>query len=188
MVKHTFFAVSIGLIVFFLYLMQYTGAFKSVPVAVDERGPFTMIALAHTGPYHTTVEKIQAVEEWARKNNLKCRLSFGEYLDNPRISEEGRLRSFGGCLVDPLVPEEKEILKKLSTSLPKDFQIKEFSKTKSVVALFTGAPGIASMKVYPRAEDFMIEGSLRPLGPVLEIYESIGDNKMVTTYIWPLIK
>lgn len=186
MIKHTFFAVSIGLIIFFLYLMQYTGAFKSVPVAVDERGPFTMIAMAHSGAYHKTVEKTQFVEAWAKKNNLKCRLSFGEYLDNPRIAEEGRLRSYGGCLIDPLIPEEMEILKKLRSALPKDVEIREFPKTKSVVALFTGAPGIGPMKVYPKAEEFMQKGSLVPKGPVLEVYEILSEDKMHTTYIWPL--
>ena len=188
MVKHTVFAICIGLIIFFLYLMQYTGAFKSVPVAIDERGPFTLIALSHTGAYHKTVEKIETVEQWAKKNNLKCRLSFGEYLDNPRIAEEGRLRSFGGCLLDPLVPEEKVTLEKLKPQMPKDFEIREFTKTQAVVALFTGAPGIGPMKVYPAAEDFIQSASLKPSGTALEIYEILADNKMTTTYIWPLLK
>lgn len=190
MVKHTFFAISIGLIIFFLYLMQYTGAFKSVPIAVDERGPYTMLAAAHTGPYHKIVEKIEFVEQWAKKNNFKCRLSFGEYLDNPRISEEGRLRSYGGCLIDPLVPMELTILNEMKSSLPKEIEVRVFPKTKAVVALFTGAPGIGPMKVYPKAEDFMKDGSLQPSGSVLEIYEVLGNekNKMTTTYIWPLLK
>ena len=188
MVKHTVFAICIGLIIFFLYLMQYTGAFKSVPVAVDERGPFTMIAVSHTGAYHKTVEKTQLVEQWAQKNNLKCRLSYGEYLDNPRLAEEGRLRSYGGCLIDPLVPEEKLTLEKLKSKLPPDFEIREFAKTQSVVALFTGSPGIGPMKVYPAAEEFIIDAGLKPTGTVFEIYEIFPDNKMTTTYIWPLLK
>lgn len=188
MVKHTIFAICIGLMIFFLYLMQYTGAFKSVPVAIDERGPFTMIALSHTGAYHKTVEKTIVVEEWAKKNNLKCRLSFGEYLDNPRMAEEGRLRSYGGCLIDPLNPEEKITIEKLKKSLPEDFEIREFATSQAVVALFTGAPGIGPMKVYPVAEDFIKDAALKVTGTVFEIYEILGDNKMTTTYIWPLAK
>lgn len=187
MVKHTFFAITVGLLIFFLYLLQYTGAFKTVPVAVDERGPYTMIALAHTGAYHKIVEKIEIVEKWTKQNGLKCRLSFGEYIDNPRIAEEGRLRSFGGCLVDPLDPQEPIQFELLKSKLPEGFEIREFAKSKVVVALFTGAPGIGPMKVYPKAEDFIRNGSLSVTGTVLEIYEVFSQKSMTTTYLWPLL-
>lgn len=186
MVKHTFFAITIGLLIFFLYLLQYTGAFKSVPVAVDERGPYTLIAASHTGAYHKIVEKIEGVEKWAKQNGLSCRLSFGEFLDNPRLSEEGRLRSFGGCLIDPMDLKELSLVEQLKSKLPEGFEIREFPKSKVVVALFSGAPSIGPMKVYPKAEEFMQNGSLNPTGTVLEIYEIHSQKSVTTTYLWQL--
>jgi len=191
MIKHTLYAITLGFMLFFLYLFQYTGAFKTVSIIQDERGPYTLIFKTHIGPYHKIVATIEAVEKWARFNKLKCRLSFGEYLDDPRIVEEGRLNSRGGCLIDPLAHDEKVILEKLKSQLPPDFKISVFEKTKAVVALFTGAPGIGPLKVYPKAEDYLIKHKLTPKGSVMEIYEvfdlrSGSGIAVQTTYIWPV--
>lgn len=188
MVKHTLYAFALGFIVFFLYLFQYTGAFKTVEIAQDERGPFTLIYKQHVGPYHKIVAVIEEVEKWAKENNLKCRLSFGEYFDDPRVIEEGRLNSRGGCLIDPLIVDEKHTLEKLKNKLPVDFKLAEFEKIDAVVALFTGAPGIGPLKVYPKAEDYITENRLVKKGSVLEIYEIFDNHSMQTTYIWPIRK
>lgn len=186
MVKHTFFAVTIGLVIFFLYLMQYTGAFKSVTVAQDQRGPYTLIFKDYTGPYHKIVATIEEVEKWTRDNGLKCRLSFGEYFDNPATVEEGRLRARGGCLLDPKDENEEKIFADLKTKLPEGLKTEIYPETKAAVALFTGAPGIGPLKVYPKIEEFIKEHNLTRKGPVLEIYEILEKNSMQTVYIWPL--
>ncbi len=186
MIKHTLMAVGLGLTLFLLYLFQYTGAFKSVTVAESRRGPFTFIYLDHVGPYHKIVEKIQIVEKWSLENGLKCRLSFGQYFDDPRAVEEGRLKSRGGCLVDPLVKAEFVTFESLKKLLPVDFKTDVFNETNALVALFDGAPSIGPMKVYPAAENFMRENKIKPLASVLEIYEVFNKNAMHTVYIWPL--
>ncbi|MGZ3689931.1 MAG: GyrI-like domain-containing protein [Pseudobdellovibrio sp.] len=186
MIKHTLYAIALGFILFFLYLLQYTGAFKSVTISQDKRGPYTLISKNHLGAYHQIVTTIEEVEKWAQANGLKCRLSFGEYFDDPNIVEEGRLTSRGGCLIDPLVPEEAETLKKLEDHLPADFKVDTFPETNAVVALFTGAPSIGPMKVYPAALDYIAENRLTKKGSVLEIYEVFNQKAMQTTYIWPL--
>lgn len=186
MIRHTLMAVSLGVILFFLYLFQYTGAFKSVTVAQDKRGPYTLIYLEHTGAYHKIVEKIQTVEKWAQANGLNCRLSFGEYFDDPRLVEEGRLTSRGGCLVDPLVKAEAETFEKLKTQLPPDFKTEVMPETSAVVALFDGAPSIGPMKVYPAIEDYITQHNLKKKSAIFEIYEVFNQNSMHTTYIWPI--
>lgn len=186
MIRHTLMALSLGVILFFLYLFQYTGAFKSVTVAKDKRGPYTLIYLEHTGAYHKIVEKIQIVEKWAQANGLNCRLSFGQYFDDPRTVEEGRLTSRGGCLIDPLVKSEAETFEKLKTQLPPDFKTEVMPETEAVVALFDGAPSIGPMKVYPAIEDFMAKKNLKKKSSILEIYEVFNQNSMHTTYIWPI--
>lgn len=186
MIKHTLYAFSLGFVIFILYLFQYTGAFKSVTVDQDERGPYTVIFKSHIGPYHKIVSTIEEIETWTRSKGLKCRLSFGEYFDDPRVVEEGRLNSRGGCLLDPLIEEEKNILEKFKSELPADYKIDVIAKTKAVVALFTGAPGIGPLKVYPKAEDYMVENKLSRKGSVIEIYEVFDKRSMQTTYIWPI--
>ena len=186
MIKHALYAFSLGFIIFLLYLFQYTGAFKSVIIDQDERGPYTVIFKTHIGPYHKIVSTIEEIETWAKANGLKCRLSFGEYFDDPRMVEEGRLNSRGGCLIDPLIEEEKTVLEKLKTNLPQDYKIDEIPKTKAVVALFTGAPGIGPLKVYPKAEDYITEHKLSRKGSVIEIYEVFDKRAMQTTYVWPI--
>ncbi len=186
MLKHTLYAISIGFIIFFLYLFQYTGAFKSVTVDQDERGPYTVIFKEHTGAYHKIVATIEEVEKWAKAGGLKCRLSFGEYFDDPRVVEEGRLRSRGGCLIDPLNENEAVVFNKIKAQMPPDFKSDEIAKTRAVVALFTGAPGIGPMKVYPKGEDFIAEKKLLRKSSVIEIYEIFGPRSVQTTYIWPI--
>lgn len=184
MIKHVFFAVTIGMIAFFLYLAQYTGAFKSVYVGLDERGPYTLIYKDHVGAYHKIVEKIQQVEAFAKDNKLDCKFTFGEFYDDPSVTEEGRLKSRAGCLIDQKNTESMAALK--TVTFPADILQAEYAKTKVVVALFTGSPGIGPLKVYPKAETFINESKLKRKGPVVEIYEVLDPKTMNTTYLFPI--
>lgn len=185
MIKHSLYALFLGLILLFLYIFQYTGAFKTVTISQDERGPYQILFKNHVGPYHKIVSVIEEVETWARANSLKCRLSFGEYFDDPRAVEEGRLNSRGGCIIEASTGETVT-LEKLKSNLPPEFQISEIEKTKAVVALFTGAPGIGPMKVYPKAEDYISDNKLTRKGSVIEVYEVFDKRSMQTIYIWPI--
>ena len=89
-------------------------------------------------------------------------------------------------LLDPLVKEESEQLEKVKGQLPADFSIEVIPKENAVVALFTGAPSIGPMKVYPLAEDYIRENKLKLKGSIVEIYEVFNMKNMQTTYLWPL--
>ena len=186
MIKHTIFALAIGMIIFALYLFQYTGAFKSVTIGTDQRGPYTVIYKDHVGAYHKTVSAIEEVETWAKSHGLKCRLSFGEYFDDPDLVEEGRLKSRGGCLLDPLVESEFKTFEKIKNDLPNELKSDVIPTTKAVVALFDGAPGIGPLKVYPKAAEYMEKNKLMKNGAVIEIYEIFDSKSMQTTYLWPV--
>jgi AraC family transcriptional regulator len=172
MIKHTLFALAIGMALFFLYLMQYTGAFKGVTIGTDERGPFLLIYKNHTGAYHKIIDHIQAAESWALAHKI------------PHTVEEGRLKSRAGCLIENYTPAQMEEVKK--SALPPDFQVAEFPKTKAVVALFSGSPGIGPFKVYPKAEDYIKLNKYMKKGSVLEKYEVLGKRALNTTYYWPI--
>lgn len=186
MIKHTIYAIFLGMLVFALYLFQYTGAFTSVTVATDQRPEMNVIFKDYKGAYHQIVSTIEEVETWAKKNDLKCRLSYGEYLDNPNQVEEGRLRARAGCIVDPLVPSEITQFNKLKTKLPQGFKADTILPMKAVVAVFSGAPGIGPLKVYPKAQDYISKEKLVSLGSVFEIYEIFDSKSMQTTYLWPV--
>ncbi len=186
MIKHTIYAIALGMLVFALYLFQYTGAFRSVTVTTDQRLEMNVIYKDYKGPYHQIVSTIEEVETWAKKNDLKCRLSFGEYLDNPNQVEEGRLRAHAGCLIDPLVPAELLQFNKIKSKLPEGFKADTISSMKAVVAIFSGAPGIGPLKVYPKAEDYIAKENLIAKGNVFEIYEILDAKSMQTTYLWPV--
>lgn len=184
MIKHTIFALAAGMLFLFIYMAQYTGAFKSVPVGLDSRGPYILVYKEHNGAYHKIIESLTSVETWAKENSVNCHFTFGEYFDNPSLVEEGRLRSRTGCLIE--ASETAAIEKLNSITLPKDIKKDEWKKTKTVVALFTGSPGIGPYKVYPKAEDFIRDNKLKHVGSILEIYEVLGQKAMNTTYIWPV--
>ena len=186
MIKHTLYAVTLGLVLFFLYLFQYTGAFKSVVISQDSRGPYTIIYKEHIGAYHKIVNQIEAVEKWSKEQGLKCRLSFGEFFDDPRVVEEGRLKSRAGCIVDPLIDQEQTLFSELKSKLPDGFLHDTIPQSHAVVALFSGAPGIGPLKVYPAVEEYMLENKLIRTGSVIEIYEVFSKNSVQTTYIWPI--
>ena len=153
------------------HVLNYVGAFKPVIISEKKTGPFLMIYKDHTGPYHKIVPIIEEVEQWAKSHGLDCPLSFGEYLDNPDTTEEGRLRSRGGCLVS-----------EIPSNLPEGFKSQIIPEKSYVTALFEGSPGIGPLKVYPRVFDYFEENRLARSESVLEIYEVQGPQKMVTNY------
>lgn len=186
MIKHAFYAIGLGLLIFFLYVFQYTGAFKSVNVAIDQRPAIEILYKQHMGAYHKIVSTIEEVETYAKSKGLICRLSFGEYFDDPGQVEEGRLRSRGGCVIDPLVPAEKVTIEKIRNEFPEGIKFDTIPATRAVVALFDGAPGIGPMKVYPKADEFIKKEKLTRKNNVIEIYEVFDKNAVQTTYIWPI--
>lgn len=184
MIKHTIFALAIGFSLLFLYLLQYTGAFKPVTLGTDERGPFLLVYKNHSGAYHKIVDDIQQVESWAKENKINCRYTFGEFFDDPGTVEEGRLKSRAGCLIENYDQKTEETIKNLK--LPEDIQWTVYEKTKFVIALFSGSPGIGPYKVYPKIENYIKENKYIKKGSILEKYEVLDRHAMNTTYYWPI--
>lgn len=174
--KYFIAAVIITVMMFIYSVMRYTGAFLPVTITQQELPAMKMIAKDHVGPFHKIVAVIQDVEKWAKENGIDCTKSFGQYLDNPEIQEEERLKSRGGCIVNEF-PKE----------LPEHFQKLEVPAGKYVVATFEGAPSIGPMKVYPKVVSFFKENRIEQNGPVIEVYVITGTDakSMITTYLFP---
>ncbi|MEK7357621.1 MAG: GyrI-like domain-containing protein, partial [Bdellovibrionota bacterium] len=149
---------------------------KEVTIEVSEQGPYKVVSHEHTGAYHLIAPVILDVEKWAKANGESCRFSFGEFLDDPKVVDEDRLKSSGGCVVE----------KDWSTGLPAGHVYREISRRTYLVAKFDGAPGIGPMKVYPRAMRAIEERGKKLEGPVIEMYEVLPGDQVITTYLFPI--
>nr|WP_295901156.1 GyrI-like domain-containing protein [uncultured Bdellovibrio sp.] len=164
---------------FGLFLANYLGAFKGVDISEASQGPFQTVYIEHVGPYHKVNKVIEKVENFMKSQGAPCGRTFGEYMDDPQVVEEARLRSKVGCIVETLPAGQ----------LPEDFKTGDIPQRKYVVAVFTGSPGIGPLKVYPRVNDYMVKHGLKQTSAVIEIYEihSITEkNAMTTTYLFPV--
>lgn len=176
-VRYILLPLLIAIIVYAFYLAQYLGAFKSVIIAESKAGPFHFLYKTHVGPYHKINESLQEVESWAKSNSINCKLTFGEYLDNPETTEEKRLRANVGCLLDqPL------------TSLPEGFLQTTKPEQTYVTAQFEGASSIGPIKVYPRVKEYFLKMNYKFPEASLEIYEILSEKSMTTKYLFSLEK
>lgn len=175
-IRYVLLPLLIALIVFVSYVLSYLGYFK--PVLIEEKTAPAMHLLykEHSGAYNKIAPVIEDVEHWAAANKIDCTKSFGYYLDNPDVIEEGRLRSWGGCIIDPNSA--------LPPTLPEGFKTAELPEHKYVVATFEGSPAIGPQRVYPRVFDYIEKRRLKAAGPVLEQYVIHSETSMTTTYFF----
>ena len=156
----------------------YVGAYKPVQTEIGDAGPYRLLYKKHLGPYHEIVKTLNEVEAWAHEHGEKCSLTFGEYIDNPKLVAEDRLESNGGCVVENA----------FTTGLPEGFAYREIPKREYLMATFDGAPSIGPLKVYPKADKIMEHQGLQPDGSVIEVYEILSSKAVKTRYYFPVVK
>ncbi len=158
----------------------YVGYFKEAHFKQVNSGEWTLVGLSHEGPYHQIVSKIQSVENQFKEWNIPCPQSFGLYEDNPSLTEEERLRSFAGCVVDT------KDLAKIPANNEKHFEQRHLQFQSLLMGTFDGAPSVGPYKVYRPAEKKAQELNKSIQWPVLEIYEIREDNSVSTKYYFQL--
>jgi AraC family transcriptional regulator len=179
MKKLVFFIFS-SVAVFLVTLFFRLGGHKDVSLQVIDSPSLRILYKKHQGPYHTINSTITEVEAWAAAHQVACPQAFGLYLDNPQTVEERHLRSEGGCVVTGIDPRSLP-------ALPTGLAVREITATKVVQALFSGAPSIGPMKVYPKAFDFIAANGLLSDGTTLEIYTTNSKHD-ATTEFWFFLK
>ncbi|MCB9025501.1 MAG: GyrI-like domain-containing protein [Bdellovibrionaceae bacterium] len=175
-----FFFVSLILVLssLFTYLYFYLGfenEVKNLGVVEEE---FYLLAKKHIGPYHKINEVITEVEMNSEQKRIPCPLTFGNYLDNPQIADENRLRSEGGCI------SSKDIYSQLEFENPNIYS-KILPLKKYVKFSFSGSPAISPFKVYPAAEEWFNKTQYSRGSSVLEIYK-VNGKTMTTYYYFPI--
>ncbi len=119
------------------------GAFSSVEITEEIRGPYNFVCLEHIGAYHLVVAKIEKVKEYLDSRHILYIHSAGLYFDDPAKVAEDKLRSFVGYLVpDSLMVE-------------KPFQLKVIKKRNVILASIEAHAMIAPFKVYPAFHEWM---------------------------------
>lgn len=162
-------------------LATYLGFFKSVQLDEGTKGPYHLLFVENMGPYHKVTAKMDQVAKWAKDQGHKCRLTFGEYLDNPKKMEAERLRSHVGCVLDQPIA----VSGKLDSGETLQFSTRP--QGNYMTALFEGSPAIGPFKVYSKAFSYIEDQGLQALGAPIEIYQVHADQKsMTTTYLFPV--
>lgn len=175
MLKWVFFSTFAAIFGLAIYLFFYLGGYKTVKISEIIYPEFQAIYRVHRGAYHKVGPVIEEVENWAHRNNVLCKRTFGEYLDDPGKVDETRLRSNLGCLVDRKIDP-----------LPKDYFYRVFSPHLVVKAEFQGAPSIGPFKVYPAVTKYLLAKRLKSSAPPIEIYQSLPDGSFLTEFIFAL--
>lgn len=169
-------AIPVALVLMIAHLATHLGAFKPVELS-EQTGPaLILLGVSHIGPYHKMNDQIKSVEDWAKSQNIDCRLSFGEYFDDPALVEEARLRSRGGCIVS-----------EAPNNIPNNFEVQQYpADRRYILAVFTGSPAIGPYKVYNKVEEYRLEKRLKSAGSPIEVYEVHNEKEMTTTYYFPV--
>ncbi len=173
------FAITIALLLGIAAFVVYrTGYLKPVTIASGEQGPFYLVYKVHQGPYHKIAKVIDGVENYFKDKGMPCPLAFGRYLHDPNTVEHDRLVSHGGCAFTNPSAALEVLVKQgefVSESLPK----KEY-----LVAHFEGSPSLGPIKVYPYVKDWMNQYGYTISGPVVEIYQTTGEDSLHTRYLF----
>lgn len=140
------------------------GVFKSVEVSMVTQLELRMLYKVHTGAYHKISQTIEEVESIARAQSIPCQ-SYGEFLDNPQVVEEIRLKSHGGCLVNEDL-----------ANAPADLTFEKRPPKDYIKAVFDGSPSISPYKVYPKIQEYAYQARLKLNPHVIEIYYPSSDG------------
>jgi AraC family transcriptional regulator len=160
------------------------GALREVEIVTQVDGPFHILSKDHLGPYHKIADVILEVEAWARSQGEPCTRSFGEFFDNPERTDEDRLRSRGGCILNKSTPADLEAL---NAKLPAGYAVTSIDERLYAIATFDGAPSLGPVKVYPKVLEYVSLNRLEIKGAVIEIYEVHSERSGSTRYLFPVV-
>jgi len=160
------------------YLYFHLGANQPVEARIEPYPALKMIYRSHIGPYHKIATLINEIEQSARKNGLNCDRTFGRFLDDPQSTDEDRLRSQVGCLVESRPPAD------VIESLEAEFL--ELPTRSYVYGRFEGSPAIGPFVVYPKLKELAEKSRVQLETWAVEIYKVRRDQGVTTEYLLPV--
>jgi len=159
------FIIVFDVIVFFLFIalliaLWYLGAFASVNVVSEERGPYYIVTLAHEGPYQRIMYKIEQVDTMLKEKGIVGLNAVGLYDDNPAAVPPDQLRSRGGFIVHD------------SVKVDSPFILQKIELRTVAIATIKAHPAVAPFKTYPALYEWINNKGYEVITeqPVLELY------------------
>ena len=148
--------------------MAYFGAFAKVIVTEKTMPPMTIVYAKHTGDYRKIKPVMDSVYfALLKKEKIAAGRGFGLYYDNPRDVVKEKLRSLGGCILEPQDEQKADSLRQ------KGYKVAVLAQTKALYAQFPfkGPMSIifGVIKVYPAMMKYQSGKKITPC-PVMEIY------------------
>ncbi len=141
-----------------LFYAVQMGAFNSVRLTREERGPYRIFCLSHRGAYERIAEKILEVEKRLKEAGIEVIVPCAIYYDNPSEVSEAELRSKGGFVVAA------------DAAAPSSLEVEDIPRREVLVARFEGAPVLAAVKMRPAIAGWFAENGMRPGGSAVEFY------------------
>ncbi len=163
------------------FIVYRTGYFKPVELSAGEQGPFILAYKVHKGPYHKIAPIIDEVETFFKNNDFPCPLAFGRFLHDPDVVEHDRLVSHGGCAFTTMNEQLQELIKK------GQLELDTVKKQEYIVAIYEGSPSVGPFVVYPKVKEWMGKYDYKITGPVIEIYQTTGEDSLLTRYLFPYL-
>lgn len=173
--KSIMLVIILGLLGLVIYMTITLGVFKTVVVSEGPYQELHLIYKDHLGPYHTIAEVIKDVETWVQSEGFECKITFGQFIDDPSVVEHERLKSRGGC-----------VIAKFPDKFPVEMKTLLIPSRNYIRAHFAGSPWLGPYKVYSKVAHFADEKKIRINEPVIELYKLIDPQHLETTYLFPI--
>ncbi len=164
---------------FAVFIFFRTGLNQPVNLMSGEVGPYLLVYKIHRGSYHKMNSTIESVETFFKEKNKSCPMAFGRYIHDPSLVDEDRLESHGGCVFVSQDDQVKNLIQENS-----ELQSEWIEKKEYIIATFEGSPSVGPIKVYPEVESWMKKYGYKKKGPVIEIYQTLGADAVMTKYLF----
>jgi len=141
-----------------LLLLLWAGLLQRVTIDEVALEPMYGVYLQHYGSYATIPSTLAEVKRYLDAQEIDTEVTFGYYLQDPKITPQSLLTSWVGVIVDEPIEIEEP------------FQVLTMTPDTYVHAQFQGHPYFAPFKVYGKMDEYMRRLSLDRTVPSLEVY------------------
>ena len=121
----------------FLVTAWDMGAFSSIRLSFEDRGPYHIVICKKNSTYQFIGENIDIVKDYLGKNSINYTISAVILHEDPFTMSIDRIRSSGGCIISD------------SVMVDTLYTIRTIKKRRVLVASIKANPAIASYKTYP---------------------------------------
>ena len=158
-----------AVVVFILFIAiivaaWYLGAFATVSIVVEDRGPYYIVTSSQLSPYQEISRENEQIDMMLGERGIKYKNFVGILYNNPAEITLSQLRRKGGVIVKDSVAVDSLLI------------FERIDKRLVAVAALKAHPAIAPFKIYPALQEWMQLHSYLPQKEmtILEHYKADG--------------